>query len=114
MKEQFPAHMLRVYFGEDDQWQGRPLQTAILEKCREVGVVNAVAYRGVEGFGASTRVRRERTWSFSKDAPLTLSIVATEEQVQKLLPHLDRMVTEGLVSIARVEAIRYFRAGPDQ
>ena len=110
MKEQFEARMLRIHLGESDRWQGKPLHEAIVAKCLELGIAGAIVYRGIEGYGASTRIRHSSHWKFSRDAPIKLSIIDTEEQIQKLLPHLDEMVAEGLIAISRVEVIRYFRA----
>lgn len=57
MKLEGRAKMLRVYFGEDDQWHGRPLYQAIVERCRELDIAGATVLRGIEGYGASTRIR---------------------------------------------------------
>ncbi len=109
MKEQFQARMLRIYFGEADRWQGKPLQEAIFEKCKELGIAGATVYRGIEGYGTSTRIHHASLWGLSKDAPIMVSVIDTEEQIGKLLPHLDAMVQEGLVASSRVEVIRYSR-----
>lgn len=110
MKEQFQGNMLRIHFGESDKWQGKPLHEAILAKCKELGIGEAMVYRGIEGYGTSTRIRHSSHWTFSKDAPIMLSVVDTEEQIAKLIPHLDEMVEEGLVALSRVEVIRFSRA----
>ncbi|HEV2134597.1 MAG TPA: DUF190 domain-containing protein [Terracidiphilus sp.] len=110
MKEQFQASMLRVHFGEADKWRGAPLHEAILAKCQELGLASAIVYRGIEGFGSSTRIRHAGHWKFSRDAPVMLSIVDKQEQIAKLIPHLDEMIAEGLVATSRVEVIRYSRA----
>ena len=109
MKEAFSGRMLRIHFGEDDRCLGRPLYEAIVAKCQELGIAEAVVFRGIEGYGSGSRIRRSGHWSFSKDAPIQLSIVDTEEQIQKLLPFLDSMVEEGLVATSPVQAIRYSR-----
>ncbi|MFP5204502.1 MAG: DUF190 domain-containing protein [Acidobacteriota bacterium] len=107
MKEQFQARMLRVHFGEDDKWQGKPLHEAILAKCRELGMAGVMVYRGIEGYGTSTRVRHASHWIFSKDAPIMISIVDRAEQIEKLAPFLDAIVGEGIVAVSTVEVIRY-------
>jgi PII-like signaling protein len=109
MKDQFQGKILRIHFGESDKWQGKPLHEAILAKCKELGMAGAIVYRGIEGYGTSTRVRHASMWTFSKDAPIMLSIVDTEEQIEKLLPHLDEMVNEGLIAMSNVEVIRFTR-----
>jgi len=109
MKEQFQARMLRVHFGESDKWNGKPLHEAIFAKCQELGMAAAIVYRGIEGYGTSTRIRHASHWKFSHDAPIVLSIIDTEEQIARLLPHLDKMVDEGLIAMSNVQVIRYVR-----
>lgn len=111
MKEEFRARMLRVHFGESDRWRGKPLHEAIVSKCQELGMAGATVFRGIEGYGMSTRIRHSSHWMFSRDAPIMLSIVDSEEQIAKLLPHLDEMVDEGLIAMSTVHVIRYSRSG---
>jgi PII-like signaling protein len=110
MKEQFEARMLRIHFGERDKWKGKPLHEAIVAKCQELGMAGAIVYRGIEGYGTSTRIRHSNYWTLSRDAPIMLSIIDTDEQIQKLIPHLDEMVEEGLIATSRVDVIRYSRS----
>lgn len=110
MKDQYRARMLRIHFGEDDKWQGKSLHEAILAKCEELGLAQAIVYRGIGGYGSSTRVRHASHWMFSKDAPIMLSIIDREEQIEKLIPFLDAMITEGLVASSSVEVIRFSKA----
>jgi hypothetical protein len=110
MKEQFEAQMLRIYFGEADRWMGKPLHEAIVAKCQDLGLASAIVYRGIEGYGSSTRIHRPSPWKLSRDAPMMVSVIDTEEQIAKLVPHLDSMVGEGLIVTSKVEAIRYTRA----
>jgi uncharacterized protein len=107
MKEQFQARMLRIHFTEADKWQGETLYKAIVAKCMELGLGGATVFRGVEGFGASARIYHARSLSISKNAPVMVTVIDTEEQIQRLLPHLDQMIQGGLVVSSRVEAIRY-------
>jgi uncharacterized protein len=108
MKLEGKATMLRIYFGEDDKWHGKPLYRAIVEKCRELDIAGATVFRGIEGYGASTLIRKpHHLLSFSHDAPVMVSVVDSEEKVRKLLPQLDAMVAEGLIAISEVEVIKY-------
>jgi uncharacterized protein len=109
MKEEFAARMLRIHFGEDDRWQGQLLHEAILAKCRELGIAEAIVFRGIEGYGSASRIRHTSIWRLSKDAPIQMTIIDTEEQIAKLTPHLDAMVEEGVVASSPVEVIRYTR-----
>ena len=114
MKEHFEGRMLRVYFGESDRWQGKPLHEAILARCEQLGIASAVVYRGVEGYGSSTRIHRASPWKFSRDAPMTVSILDTEAQIAKLIPCLEAMVGEGLIASSTVEVIRYSRPAQER
>jgi PII-like signaling protein len=108
MKEEFRGRMLRIHFGERDKWNGKPLHEAIVAKCQELGMAGATVYRGIEGYGGSTRIRHSSHWRFSQDAPIMLSIVDKEEQIAKLLPHLDAMVEEGLIVLSDVDVVRFY------
>ena len=110
MKQQFQARMLRIYFTEADKWHGEPLYKAIVAKCMELGLAGATVYRGVEGFGASARIYHARSLSISKNAPVMVSVIDTEEQIGRLIPHLDQMIEGGLIASSQVEAIRYTRS----
>jgi PII-like signaling protein len=110
MKEEFTGRMLRVHFGEDDRWQGKPLHEAILAKCEELGILEAVVFRGIEGYGSASRIRHVSHWPYSKDAPIQMTIIGAEEQIAKLTPYLDELVEEGLVAASTVEVVRYSRA----
>lgn len=114
MKEDFQARMLRIHFGEADKWQGKPLHEAIVSKCMELGIAGATVYRGIEGYGASSRIHHSSLWRLSKDAPMMLTVIDREEQIEKLLPHLDQMVEEGLIAMSRVEVIRYSRGAAQE
>lgn len=112
MKEEFAGRMLRIHCGEDDKWQGKPLYEAILAKCMELDIALAIVFRGIEGYGSGSRIRRSGHWSFSKDAPIQLSIVDTQGQIARLIPFLDAVVEEGVIASSTVDAIRYTRRTP--
>ena len=99
--------MLRIHFGEDDKWKEKPLYQAVVEKCRELDIAGATVLRGIEGYGASTLIRRAHLLSFSSDAPVMVTVIDSEEKILQLLPHLDQMVQEGLIAISEVEVVKY-------
>lgn len=109
MKEQFSARMLRVHFGEDDRWQGKSLYEAIVARCVELDIAEVIVFRGIEGYGSGSRLRRSGHWSFSKDAPIQLAIIDTPDRIELLLPFLDQVIEEGLVAASDVKAVRYSR-----
>jgi PII-like signaling protein len=101
------ALRLTVFIGEDDQWQHRPLYTEIVHRARRAGLAGASVLRGIEGFGASSRIHTTRLLSLSEDLPVAVIIVDDEIRVRQFLPQLDHLVQEGLVIIDPVEVIRY-------
>jgi PII-like signaling protein len=106
MKLEGKAKMLRIHFGEDDKWQGKPLYEAIVIKCRELDIAGASVFRGIEGYGASTLIhKRHLLWS--SDRPIMVSVIDTEEKINTLIPVLDEMVGEGMIAMSEVEVIRY-------
>ncbi|MGH9737178.1 MAG: DUF190 domain-containing protein [Candidatus Acidiferrales bacterium] len=107
MKLAGKAKMLRMYFGEDDKWNDRPLYQAIVEKCRELDIAGATVLRGIAGYGASSLIHRTHVLSLSHDAPVLVSIVDSEEKIEKLLPFLDQVIDQGLIAMSDVEVIKY-------
>jgi uncharacterized protein len=100
------AKLVRIHFGENDRWEGRPLYEAIVEEARRQDLAGATVYRGIEGYGASTRIHKKHLLT-SSDLPIMVSIVDEAEKVERFLPTLEAMVKEGLVAVSDVEVIRY-------
>lgn len=109
MREQFPARILRVYFDEEDRWNGKRLDEVILEECQSLGIAGAIAYRGMEGFGTSAAIHRQGQLSRGHNLPVMVTIIDRQEQIEKLIPILDQVVQEGLVAMSSVEVIRLTR-----
>jgi PII-like signaling protein len=107
MRLQGLAKMIRVYFGEDDRWEGRPLYEAIVEHAHARDLAGATVYRGIEGYGASTRIHRPHLFGRSRDLPIVVTIIDAPEKIESFLPVLESMVTEGLIAMSDVEVIRY-------
>ena len=106
MKLEGKAKMLRIHFGEDDKWQGKPLYEAIVTKCRELDIAGATVFRGIEGYGASTLIHKKNLLR-SSDRPIMVSVIDTADKIRTLIPALDEMVDEGLIAMSEVEVIRY-------
>jgi PII-like signaling protein len=104
--------LLRIHIGEDDHYAGRPLHAEIVDRCRAAGVELAVVYRGIEGFGASTRIHRRGFWGRSQDAPIVVTILATAAQAATLQPQLSEIVDEGLIATSAAAETWFFGAGP--
>lgn len=110
MKIPEDGYLLRIFIGESDRWHGRPLYEAIVTKARELGLAGATVLRGPMGFGASSRIHTSKILRLSEDLPLVIEIVDAKEKLDELLPHIDAMVQEGLVTLEPVQVIKY-RAG---
>ncbi|HET7745506.1 MAG TPA: DUF190 domain-containing protein [Gaiellaceae bacterium] len=107
MRMEGEGKLLRIFVGESDTWHGRPLYQAIVERVRAEGLAGATVVRGIEGFGADSRIHTSRILRLSEDLPVVIEIVDTAEQIERILPLLDEMVTEGMVTLERVEIIAY-------
>lgn len=107
MKITGQAKELRIYIGESDQHKGRPLYQAIVAMARELGLAGATVARGIEGFGANSRIHTANILRLSQDLPVAVVIVDSAEYIGRLLPHLNEMVGEGLITIHDVEIIKY-------
>ena len=98
--------MVRIFFGESDKWHHQPLETALLERLRKEGS-GATVFRGVAGFGANSVIHTMHILDLSTDLPIVIEVVDTTEHVERLLPILDEMVDDGLVTVEKVRVIRY-------
>ncbi len=107
MKPEGPAARLTIFIGEDDRWRHKPLYTEIVHRAHKAGLGGASVLRGIEGYGASSRIHTSRILSLSQDLPLAIIIVDAEDKIRAFLPQLGELVAEGLVIIDPVEVIRY-------
>jgi len=99
--------LLRIFIGESDRWDGKPLYEAIVLKARELHMAGATVLRGPMGFGAHSRMHTAKILRLSEDLPIVIEIVDAKEKIDELLPHIDQMVEEGLVTLERVRVIKY-------
>ncbi len=107
MRLEGEGQLVRIFVGDSDRWHGKPLYEEIVRRMRDEGLAGATVVRGVEGFGASSHLHSARILRLSEDLPLVIEIVDTEEHIQRILPILDEMVTDGLVTIEKVHVITY-------
>ncbi|MGH2381357.1 MAG: DUF190 domain-containing protein [Candidatus Limnocylindria bacterium] len=110
MKLEGTGLLLRIYLGESDQWHGKPLYQAIVERLRERGMAGTTVLRGIEGFGAKQHVHTTRILSLSEDLPVLIEAVDSEEKIRAIIPEIDEMLGDGLVTLEKVEVLTY-RAG---
>ena len=104
------AVLLRIFLGESDRWQHRPLYEAIVLKARAMHLAGATVLRGPMGFGKLSRLHTAKILRLSMDLPLVIEVVDSEEKIQAFLPVLDEMMIAGLVTLEKVRVISY-RAG---
>jgi PII-like signaling protein len=99
--------LLRVFIGESDHFQRKPLYEAIVQKARELGLAGATVLRGSEGFGANSVVHKAALLEMSTDLPIVIEMVDAQDKVEQLLPHLDTMVREGMITMEHVMILMY-------
>lgn len=103
------GHLLRIFIGESDHYEGVPLYEWLVRKAREHGLAGATVLRGLEGFGANSRLHTAKILRLSSDLPLVIEIVDTIEKIEEFMPIVDEAVEEGLATLERVE-IRFYRS----
>jgi uncharacterized protein len=109
------AKLLRIHIGADDRWEGEPLFEAIVKRARQLDLAGATVYRGVLGYGAQKRLHKHKTFALSQDDPILVSVIDSEEKIDKLLAAIDGMVTGGcLIAISDVTVVKYEHARVDQ
>jgi len=104
------GHLLRIFIGESDKHDGMPLYEWIVRKAREAGLAGSTVLRGLEGFGAHSRVHTAKILRLSTDLPIIVEIVDTKEKIENFLPVIDGAIPEGLATLEKVQ-IRFYRSG---
>jgi hypothetical protein len=107
MKLPEEAELLRVFVGESDKYDGKPLYEAIVYSAREVGLAGATVMRGVMGFGGHSRVHTSKVLRLSEDLPMIIEVVDAPDKIERFLPILDTMMSEGLVTVERAKVLAY-------
>jgi uncharacterized protein len=107
------AILLRIFFGEDDRFENRPLHEAIVLKAREMHLGGATVLRGHIGFGHSSRIHTTKILRLSQDLPVVVEIVDAKEKIDAFLPVLDGMMSSGLVTIEKVQVLQYGDTKPE-
>jgi len=107
LKREGKAKLMRIYIGENDKWNGKPLYEGIVGGLRAHDIAGVTVYRGILGYGANRRIHKDAALSLSHDRPILLSIIDTEEKLRAFMPILDEMVQQGLVVLSDVDVIKY-------
>jgi uncharacterized protein len=101
------ALLLRIFIGESDEYEGRPLYEAIVLKAREMHLAGATVLRGPLGYGRSSRLHTSKILRLSGDLPLVIEIVDAEEKIEAFLRPLESIVGSGLVTLEKVRVVQY-------
>ena len=107
MKLSGEGKLLRIFTGESDSYKGKPLYESIVLKARELNLAGASVFRGIMGYGASSRIHSMKVLRLSEDMPILIEIVDTKENINKILPFLDETVKEGLITMENVNVVKY-------
>ncbi|MDX1739875.1 MAG: DUF190 domain-containing protein [Rhodothermales bacterium] len=107
MKLPSEAYLLRIFVGESDRHDGRPLYEVVVDEARRLGLAGATVLRGFMGFGAHSRIHTSRVLRLSEDLPVVIEIVDAEDRIEDFLVHLDDLIVEGLVTLEKVRVITY-------
>ncbi|AXA36182.1 MAG: hypothetical protein KatS3mg130_1345 [Candidatus Sumerlaea sp.] len=99
--------LLRIFIGDSDMYQGKPLYEAIVLKAREMHLAGATVLKGIMGFGKNSRLHSTKLLELSTDLPVVIEIIDTQENISRFLPELDTMITDGLVTVESVQVIKY-------
>jgi hypothetical protein len=99
-----PAKLLQLHFSESDRFLGKPLYEAVVEKCRELKIAGATVLRGLEGYGETAEIHRAH-W-IGRDQPIVVTIIDTAENLERLLPAVEKMMDTGMIATSDVQCIR--------
>jgi PII-like signaling protein len=99
--------LLRIFIGESDKHGRKPLYQAIVEMLREDGMAGATVLRGIEGFGATSHLHTARILRLSEDLPIVIEVADTAERIEAIMPKIDELVVEGMVTIEHIEVVSY-------
>jgi PII-like signaling protein len=107
MKLPIDGMLVRIFIGETDTYKGRLLYEAIVLKARELNLAGATVLRGIMGFGAASRIHSAKLLRLSEDMPVIIEIVDTKEEIDKIMPFLDEVVDQGLITLEKAQVIKY-------
>ncbi|MES1258700.1 MAG: DUF190 domain-containing protein [Acidobacteriota bacterium] len=99
-----PAKLLRLHFSGEDRYEDVPLHEALVKKCQSLGIAGITVLRGLEGYGESTEIHRPHI--LGHDQPIIVMVVESAENIERLIPEIEKMVDTGMIAISNVEMIR--------
>lgn len=99
--------LLRIYISENDSFEGKPLYESIVLRARTLNFAGATVLRGIMGFGAGSRIHTAKVLRLAEDLPIVIELVDEKEKIDELMPFLDEVVKEGLITLEKVQVIKY-------
>ena len=103
--------LMRIFIGQSDQWHRKPLSMALVELFRSKRLAGATVLHGVAGFGTGSVLHEARLFRLTQDLPVVIEVVDSEEHIQAVLPEVDRMMSGGLITLEKVQVVRYDHGG---
>lgn len=110
MRVEDRGKLLRIYVDESCRYEGKPVYEAVVETCRREGIAGASVFRGIMGYGADQKIHAQRVLRLSADLPVMVEIVDSPENIDLLIPLIEAMIEDGLMTVENVQVIRYSRA----
>ncbi|MFB6217420.1 MAG: DUF190 domain-containing protein [Candidatus Aenigmatarchaeota archaeon] len=107
MKLKEEGYLLRMFIGEDDTYQNEPLYDVLVRKARDMGLAGATVLKGIEGYGANSRIHTANVLRLSEDLPVIIEIVDSKEYIDEFLEETEEMIEEGLVTLEKADVIKY-------
>ncbi|MDR3699570.1 MAG: DUF190 domain-containing protein [Candidatus Sulfopaludibacter sp.] len=107
------GRLMRIYMGESDRWQGAPLYEAIVDRLRVLEIAGATVYRGILGYGVKGHTHKSGRLPFSRDLPIMISVVDSEEKLAKAITEIESMIQDGIIVLSDVDMIRLVRSRPE-
>jgi len=99
--------LVRIFIGEGDKCEGRPLHEELVTLFKKEGFHGATVLRGVAGFGAHSVYHTDKILRLSRDLPIIVEVVDTQENVDRVMPRLDEMIVGGMITLEKVKVMRY-------
>jgi len=112
MQEHQRCKLLRLHFTERDQYGGKPLYEAIVEKCRALKIAGATVFRGLEGYGNTAEIHRSHV--LLHDLPIVVTVIDTHENIERLVPIVEEMLDTGMIAVSDVSVVRVQKTGRNQ
>lgn len=106
------AKLMRIFLGEADRWNSEPLYDSIVQRLRMMEISGATVYRGILGYGAKGHTHRQNFWHTSRDLPIMISVVDTEDKVRQAADAIEEMLQDGMIVVSDVDIVRLVHAEP--